>query len=139
MQSKNLKFEIGIAILQLNPYQFTIMIKYLTFAITLIIVMFFIYNRFAYDKFASPKSLFSNEQEATDVPIACALTEPDLIDRKELLKEEIFSKVIESKETDYGYTFYFKDENNLLEKVTEFIMGEQKCCPFFSYNIKNNC
>ena len=112
------------------------MIKKVTFFCSLMFVMFFIYQRFTTDRFAAPKNLFiSGEQPIDSTAIVCSLTEPKLIERKALLKREIFSKVIESKESDYGYIYFFKDENDLLEKLSKFIIEEQKCCPFFTYNI----
>jgi len=58
-----------------------------------------------------------------------------LIERKEKLKSEIFSKTIKVEEVKFGYIFHFKDEPTLLTKLTEFIISEQKCCKFFQYDL----
>jgi len=67
--------------------------------------------------------------------IVCTLSESDLIERKEKLKSEIFSKAIKVEEVKFGYIFHFKDEAALLPKLTEFIISEQKCCKFFQYDL----
>jgi len=67
--------------------------------------------------------------------IVCTLSESDLIERKEKLKSEIFSKTTKVEEVKFGYIFHFKDEATLLPKLTEFIVTEQKCCKFFQYDL----
>jgi len=67
--------------------------------------------------------------------VICTLSEEDLIERKEKLKSEIFSKTIKIDEVKYGYIFHFNDEAILLPLLTEFILTEQTCCKFFQYDL----
>lgn len=67
--------------------------------------------------------------------VVCTLSEEDLIEKKEKLKSEIFSKTIKVDEVKYGYVFHFKDDSTLLSKLTEFIISEQTCCKFFQYDL----
>ena len=50
--------------------------------------------------------------------IVCTLSESDLIERKEKLKSEVFSKTIKVEEVKFGYIFHFKDEATLLPTLT---------------------
>jgi len=67
--------------------------------------------------------------------IQCNLIEDDLLERKKLLKETIFSKVLKKEESLNGYIYYFNDDPNLLESVLEHIQIEKACCPFFKFDI----
>ena len=70
-----------------------------------------------------------------DGALQCALTEPDLLERKKNLKEKIFSKVLRKEELSNGYVYYFEYEELLLDEVLEFNQKEKACCPFFKFDI----
>ena len=78
-------------------------------------------------------STYSPSEHSAEV--ICTLSEEDLIERKEKLKSEIFSKTIKIDEVKYGYIFHFNDDPNLLTMLTEFIISEQSCCKFFQYDL----
>ncbi len=68
--------------------------------------------------------------------VACTLTDAKLFERKEKLVKEIFSDVTEIQEIDTGFIFNFKYEENFILKLTDYILAENKCCPFFQFDIR---
>lgn len=67
--------------------------------------------------------------------VQCNLIGDDLLDRKMILKENIFSNVQKREESLNGITYYFKDDSNLLESLLEHVQIEKACCPFFKFDI----
>ena len=67
--------------------------------------------------------------------VQCNLIEEDLLNRKEVLKQDVFSHVFKRKESLNGVIYYFNDDPNLLESVLEHILIEKACCPFFKFDI----
>jgi len=67
--------------------------------------------------------------------IQCNLIEDDLLERKQILKETIFSKVIKKERSLNGYLYYFDDDTKLLADVLEHVQIEKACCPFFKFDI----
>jgi len=57
------------------------------------------------------------------------------LERKKILKETIFSKVVKKEESLNGYTYFFEDDSNLLASVLEHVQIEKACCPFFKFDI----
>ena len=66
--------------------------------------------------------------------VQCNLLEEELQDRKTMLKEDVFAKVIKRKETPNSITYYFEDEASLLESVFEHVQIEKACCPFLKFD-----
>jgi len=67
--------------------------------------------------------------------VQCNLIGDELMERKAILKKEIFSKVEKRVESSNGLIFYFKDDINLLESVLEHMIIEKACCPFFKFDV----
>ena len=67
--------------------------------------------------------------------IQCNLIEEDLVERKKVLKEAIFSKVQKKEESSEGFIYYFEDDSELLSNVLEHVEIEKACCPFFKFDI----
>lgn len=67
--------------------------------------------------------------------IQCSLTSEALLERKQQLKEKVFSKVIKKEQTQNGYIFYFNNDAKILEETLEFVLKEKACCPFFKFDI----
>ena len=65
--------------------------------------------------------------------LVCLLSGAEQAERKQLLQEEIFSQVKKVEEVESGYVFYFKYEENFLIKMTDYIIAENNCCPFFTF------
>ena len=78
---------------------------------------------------------WENHAQIFDGAIQCALTEPALLERKKVLKEKIFSKVIRKEKLSNGVVYYFEYEELLLGEVLEFTQKEKACCPFFKFDI----
>ena len=67
-------------------------------------------------------------------PLVCSMIGAELAEQKALLKKEIFSQIIEIKEVENGYVFKFEDTGDMLLKLTDYIMIEKACCPFFNFD-----
>ncbi|MDW3649359.1 MAG: hypothetical protein R8P61_19985 [Bacteroidia bacterium] len=68
--------------------------------------------------------------------LVCKLNGPELIQRKQALQKEVFSQMISYEELDKGFLFRFDFEENFLLKLTDYMLAEKKCCPFFQYELK---
>ena len=68
--------------------------------------------------------------------LVCLLTGQELVERKEVLQKEIFSQVKKVEEIETGYIFYFKYEEEFLMKMTDYVIAENNCCPFLTFEIK---
>ena len=78
---------------------------------------------------------WENHLQIFNGAIQCNLVEADLLERKKLLKEAIFSKVQTKEESLNSFIYYFNDDPNLLESVLEHVQIEKACCPFFKFDI----
>ncbi len=78
---------------------------------------------------------WDNHLQVFNGAIQCNLIEDDLLDRKKILKQRIFSNVLKRVESEIGITYYFKDDFNLLESVLKHVQIERACCPFFKFDI----
>lgn len=67
--------------------------------------------------------------------LQCNLVDENLLERKKVLKEKIFSKVSKKEVTQNGLVYHFKDEGLLLNNALEFVQKEKDCCPFFKFDI----
>ena len=68
--------------------------------------------------------------------LVCKLNGPELIERKQALQKEVFSQMISYEELEKGFLFRFAFEENFLIKLTDYMLAEKKCCPFFQYELK---
>ena len=82
------------------------------------------------DKNDNIKSVNQEEQ------YVCLMTGPEQRERQEKLKTEVFSQVKKYEELENGYEFYFKYDEALLMKMTDYIIAENNCCPFFTFETK---
>lgn len=71
--------------------------------------------------------------DATDMPIACALTTPELRARERVLQREIVTGIQETRELPDGYALRFPGEAAWLDTLAEFIRFERECCPFLTF------
>jgi len=67
--------------------------------------------------------------------VQCSFVGEDLLERKKILKETIFSKVLKKEKVANGYVYYFNDDSDLLASVFEHVQIEKACCPFFKFDI----
>ena len=78
----------------------------------------------------SKKSVNQEEQ------YVCLMTGPEQLERQQKLKTEVFSQVKNHKELNNGYAFYFKYDEMFLMKMTDYVIAENNCCPFLTFEIK---
>lgn len=67
--------------------------------------------------------------------VECALTDAELMERKEWLRTEIFPKTVKKESTESSQTYYFDDDDQLLAQLMEFTQKEKSCCPFFKFDL----
>jgi len=67
--------------------------------------------------------------------LACQLTSPELVKRKQTVLAELKKQILESKETANGFVYKFKGGDGILDQLTEFIKAERQCCPFFTFTL----
>jgi hypothetical protein len=67
--------------------------------------------------------------------VACRLTTPELQERKKTIIAEIKKLVIDRVETAEGRRYTFKDTDDVIDLLANFIKTERLCCPFFVFNL----
>jgi len=73
--------------------------------------------------------------DTNDIPIACALSEPELARRTAELETLIFAAVEAVAEIADGYAFRFPAAEIWLERLAGFVAAERRCCPFFRFEV----
>ncbi len=71
-----------------------------------------------------------------NAPLVCTLKGAKLIERKETLQKVIFSKIKKLEEVDSGFILFFNYDETFLMKMTDYVIAENNCCPFFTFEIK---
>ena len=69
-------------------------------------------------------------------PLVCKMTRAEQAKHKEVLQKEIFSQVKKVDEIKTGYIFYFNYDEDFLMKMTDYVIAENNCCPFLTFDIK---
>ena len=67
--------------------------------------------------------------------LACQLTSPELVKRKQTVLAELRRQIQESKETANGFVYKFKGGDGIIDQLSEFIKVERQCCPFFTFTL----
>lgn len=82
-------------------------------------------------------SIAAQAQNGSDqsIPLACNLSESELILRKDSVLNTLKSKILEKKELENGYAFRFAGTDEILDDLTAFIKSERKCCTFFVFGL----
>lgn len=114
----------------------------LFFASGWILFALFILSGYFFNRLSNePKSSFftpirwENHLQIFDGAIQCSLVDEDLLERKNFLKEKIFSKAINKEITSTGLLYYFRDDPIVLGFILEFIEKEKACCPFVKFDL----
>jgi len=71
---------------------------------------------------------------APEEQYVCLMTGAEQRERQQELKTEVFSQVKKYEELENGYTFYFKYDEKFLMKMTDYVIAENNCCPFLTFN-----
>jgi hypothetical protein len=69
------------------------------------------------------------------LPIACNLPDRAKGERADALEEQVFSGCMEIREIEDGYAFRFPGDEVWANRLLGFIIGERKCCPFFTFEL----
>ncbi len=68
--------------------------------------------------------------------IYCSLTDEAFRKRIAFLKSEIKGAITEIEDLEDGLLLKFREREGLDAKLTEWIVAERKCCPFFEISLK---
>lgn len=79
-----------------------------------------------------------NQTLIDELPIACDLTAIPAAQREHhnIIAEQIFASVLETRELPGGYGFRLPEEPDTLLKAAEFVNLERLCCPFFNFALE---
>ena len=96
---------------------------------------------YVFKQFSSePASVFApvaweDQQAVFEGVLSCSLTSEALQERRAVLKTEIFNRLLRKEEIAQGFIYYFGDTEGLAEKITELMLKEKACCPFFKFDL----
>ena len=76
-----------------------------------------------------------HDDHAAEIPIACALSDPERAQRTAALERETFAAVEEIVELADGYAFRFPADPAWLTHLATFVAEERHCCPFFTFEL----
>jgi hypothetical protein len=71
----------------------------------------------------------------TKLPIACLLPNEEQAKRRERIVNDVFKKAEKVRELRDGFSFRYPGTDEWISKISEFIMFERKCCPFFTFEL----
>lgn len=75
------------------------------------------------------------EIETDDRELACRLPDEEQDRQWEDVASEVFAAVEESRELDDGYAFRFPSTEEWVRTLTEYVLYERECCPFFRFEL----
>ena len=70
-----------------------------------------------------------------ELPIACNLSEQELVKRRQEIAEDIFRGVQQTSELSDGYAFRFAGDGSWAARLLEFVTFERECCPFLTFEL----
>jgi hypothetical protein len=70
-----------------------------------------------------------------ELPIACNLPEPQLLDRRQEIAADLFQGIRQTTELPDGYALQFPGTDAWAAKLLEFINVERSCCSFFTFEL----
>ena len=74
-------------------------------------------------------------ESQSDTPIACTLSEDELLELSEGVLADIIGGFEESNELPDGYELRFPGSAEWAAKLTEFIANERACCSFLAFEL----
>lgn len=95
----------------------------------------FLANQAVSQKIEYNQNLTPMDSSYTNSGLVCKLTGPELAQRLEQLKLEIFAEVKQTEEVENGFVFHFADDNDFVLKLIDYILTERSCCPFFKFDL----
>jgi len=76
--------------------------------------------------------------QASNKPLSCKLTTPEIQERKKTVIAALKSQIREKRELENGYSYQFEGSDSTLDMLTSFIKTERLCCDFFDFTIHVN-
>ena len=77
-----------------------------------------------------------NEVGNKKIPIACILPSHEQAKRREIIINDFFKGIEETRELRDGFSFRYPGTDEWISKLSEFIMFERKCCcPFLTFEL----
>jgi hypothetical protein len=67
--------------------------------------------------------------------ISFSITTEALQEGRIELKNKIFCPLLKKDELPQGFIFYFNDTRGMAENLTELMLKEKACCPFFKFDL----
>ena len=67
--------------------------------------------------------------------IACQLSEEGFGERMEVVRE-LYHGALSTEELQDGYELTYPGSDEWAEKLSDFILSERRCCPFFVFELK---
>ena len=74
------------------------------------------------------------DQSVKRLPLACSISGPEQARRRGKL-EEICEGCLRTVNLEDGYEFFFPGSEEWAFRLTEFIVVERACCPFFTFEL----
>lgn len=74
--------------------------------------------------------------EASELPIACNLTDSNFQERRTGLLKLVADGVEETRELEDGYAYRFPSDVSWLATLANLITLERACCPFMRFNLR---
>lgn len=67
--------------------------------------------------------------------VACNLPEEEQERRREDIACDLYSAVNETRELEDGFAFRFSSDEDRIRSLSEFMISERECCPFYRYEL----
>jgi hypothetical protein len=68
-------------------------------------------------------------------PIACALTDVEMRERRRTLLDLIQSAIVDTTDLPSGYLYHFEANDELRERLDRLVTLESQCCPFLTFRL----
>ena len=69
------------------------------------------------------------------LPIACSLTDAELLQRRQTLLLKVRGAVVEVRELADGYAYQLPGDEEWLATIASMINLERQCCPFLTFQM----
>lgn len=73
--------------------------------------------------------------ETATKPLTCKLTTPELQKRKATVIADLKNQVLQRVELENGFSYKFEGQDEILDKINDFIKTERMCCDFFIFQL----
>jgi hypothetical protein len=81
------------------------------------------------------RNRLENKFLSEEIPIACALNDRELQERRETILHKVGESLIDCEELPDGFQYRFALEDSLLQDLVNVISLERKCCPFLNFKL----